>query len=297
MAAKIVPIPSFRGYRLAGFNLGGGSGNSLVDCVTVGNLGNTGATGFIWPESGSGLWTFQGCVAHNNKTDGLFVWQNNTSPQLIEDFVAFRNRYGIEHGAYHNPFAYERCATFENGVASCCTRFPLNRPVARCAGPIRTSRTGSRSSSTRWPRRTRRCSRTPPARRSSSPRRGGHAGAPTTSSGLGSNRRIGPSRPWPPRASTACSVRMGRPTASTRTARPQPSLRSPDEASRHANRPRMSSHGLLALRCAGETVGPQHDAPSVRTLSPRRAHVERPSARCIKAWLRETGRVPSRPGA
>ena len=115
MAAKIVPIPSFRGYRLAGFNLGGGSGNSTIDCVTVGNLGNTGATGFIWPESGSGLWTFQGCVAHNNKTDGLFVWQNNTSPQVIEDFVAFRNRYGIEHGAYHNPFSYERCATFENG--------------------------------------------------------------------------------------------------------------------------------------------------------------------------------------
>jgi len=29
--------------------------------------------------------------------------------------VAFRNRYGIEHGAYNNAFAYERCATFENG--------------------------------------------------------------------------------------------------------------------------------------------------------------------------------------
>ena len=45
-----------------------GSGNSLIDSVAVGNLGSKGATGFIWPESGSGLWTFQGCVAHNNKT-------------------------------------------------------------------------------------------------------------------------------------------------------------------------------------------------------------------------------------
>ena len=34
---------------------------------------------------------------------------------MIQDFVAFRNRYGIEHGAYLNAFAYERCTTFENG--------------------------------------------------------------------------------------------------------------------------------------------------------------------------------------
>jgi hypothetical protein len=115
LAAKMVPIPSFRGYRLAGFLLGGGTGNSLIDSVAVGNLGKSGATGFIWPETGSGLWTFQGCIAHNNTTDGIFVWQNNSSPNVIQDFVAFRNRYGIEHGAYNNAFAYERCATFENG--------------------------------------------------------------------------------------------------------------------------------------------------------------------------------------
>jgi len=116
MAAKLVPIPSFRGYRLAGFLLGGGAGNALLDSVTVGNRGSTGATGFIWPETGSSLWTFKGCVAHNNKTDGIFVWQNNLSPQVIQDFVAFRNGYGIEHGAYRNAFAYERCTTFQNGV-------------------------------------------------------------------------------------------------------------------------------------------------------------------------------------
>jgi hypothetical protein len=114
MAAKIVPIPSFRGSRLAGFNLGGGSGNALSDSVVVGNEGNKQAAGFIWPESGSGLWSFNGCVAHNNKRDGLFVWQNNASPHRIEDFAAFRNTYGIEHGAYNNVFDFERCVTFEN---------------------------------------------------------------------------------------------------------------------------------------------------------------------------------------
>ncbi len=115
LAAKLTPIPSFRGYRMAGFNLGLGRGNALIDSVAVGNLGNSEATGFIWPESGSGLWTFQSSIAHNNKSDGLFVWQNNDDPHVIEDFVAFRNGNGIEHGAYLNAFAYERCATFENG--------------------------------------------------------------------------------------------------------------------------------------------------------------------------------------
>jgi len=115
MAAKMEPIPSFRGYRLAGFNLGVGTGNALLDSVSVGNQGNTEATGFIWPESGSGVWLFKGCVAHNNKSDGLFVWQNTDVPHRIQDFVAYRNAYGIDHGAYLNMFAYDRCTTFENG--------------------------------------------------------------------------------------------------------------------------------------------------------------------------------------
>jgi hypothetical protein len=114
LAARLVPIPAFRGSRLAGFNLGNGTGNALVDSVVVGNQGNKQAAGFIWPESGSGVWLFQDCVAHNNKRDGLFVWQNTVSPHKIEDFAAFRNGYGIEHGAYHNVFDFERCVTFEN---------------------------------------------------------------------------------------------------------------------------------------------------------------------------------------
>jgi hypothetical protein len=133
LAARLLPIPSFRGYRLAGFLLGGGSGNTLIDSVAVGNLGGTGATGFIWPETGSGLWTFRGCVSHNNKTDGLFVWQNNDSPTVIQDFVAFRNRYGIEHGAYHNAFAYERCTTFENGRGMLLHSVSVSAP----SGPLR----------------------------------------------------------------------------------------------------------------------------------------------------------------
>jgi hypothetical protein len=114
LAARVVPIPAFRGNRLAGFNLGLGSGNAAVDCVTVGNLGNKSGTGFIWPESGSGVWGFQGCISHNNKSDGLFVWLNTGGGHVIGDFVAFRNGCGIEHGAYRNAFAYERCMTFQN---------------------------------------------------------------------------------------------------------------------------------------------------------------------------------------
>ena len=35
---------------------------------------------------------------------------------LIQDYVAFRNGVGIQHGAYSNAYRYERCMTFENRV-------------------------------------------------------------------------------------------------------------------------------------------------------------------------------------
>ena len=214
---------------MAGFNLGRGSGNALIDSVAVGNLGNKGATGFIWPESGSGLWTFKGCVAHNNKTDGLFVWQNNVNPHVIEDFVAFRNRYGIEHGAYNNAFAYERCTTFENGrgmllyaVSASVASGPLRWTDSNFADGIQVVKHTPRARERGGDRRTR------PARRSWLRRAGGRAREPMTSSGRVSSRRIGPSRPCIDRASTACSARTGPPTASTPTEPPRRSLRSPE---------------------------------------------------------------------
>ncbi len=114
MAARMVPIPSFRGYLLAGFNLGVGAGNELIDSVAVGNMGNDHASGFAWPATGSGPWLFQDCVAHNNERTGLFIWRNGNTYSDIHGAVAFRNGIGIDHGAYRNVFQYERCLTFQN---------------------------------------------------------------------------------------------------------------------------------------------------------------------------------------
>jgi hypothetical protein len=114
MAARMVPIPSFRGYLLAGFNLGVGDGNELTDSVAVGNVGKNHASGFAWPATGSGPWRFEDCVAHNNGRTGLFIWRNGNTFSSIHHAAAFNNGVGIDHGAYRNAFQFERCLTFQN---------------------------------------------------------------------------------------------------------------------------------------------------------------------------------------
>jgi hypothetical protein len=93
--------------RLDGFHLGRGVGNictgSAATCVQGGNE----ASGFQWPEVGIGLWTFTNCVSHNNKTFGIFTWQNSNLLHVIAAFKAYRNGVGgIKHGAYGNFYHY-----------------------------------------------------------------------------------------------------------------------------------------------------------------------------------------------
>ena len=135
MAAKLVPIPSFRGYTLTGFNLGLGSGLVANDCVVAGNQGNTSASGFEWPEntnSNSGLvWTMTNCSAHNNKWAGIFIWQNDQSRHTVSDFSSFRNHIGIEHGAYDNLYHVDGLLTFDNG-----TGLVMHALSSGCATPV-----------------------------------------------------------------------------------------------------------------------------------------------------------------
>ena len=116
------PDPSFRGYTLAGFALGQGQRNRCVDSVVVGNLGNRSASGFHWMENAGhmpNVWEFHGCVAHNNRAHGIYVWQNDGNDHVIADFVAYRNGgSGVDHGAYVNDHTYRDLTLFENGVAA-----------------------------------------------------------------------------------------------------------------------------------------------------------------------------------
>lgn len=109
VASRVRVEPAFRGFRLAGFLLGAGSGNRMSDCVAVGVQGNGDASGFGWPEGPtSGVWDFRRCVAHNNKRHGIFTWQNTSNAHVVREFVSAHNGGGgVAHGAYVNTYAYE----------------------------------------------------------------------------------------------------------------------------------------------------------------------------------------------
>lgn len=118
VAARVLTHPNFRGYRLAGFVLGKGDGLSLRNSVAVGVQGNTDASGYEWPEVGQAVWLFENNVAHNNKVDGIFTWQNNDAAHTITDFVAYHNgEAGIDHGAYRNAYQYKDIYLLGNGTA------------------------------------------------------------------------------------------------------------------------------------------------------------------------------------
>jgi hypothetical protein len=112
-------VSSSRGeeHRLTAFFLGRGSGNRCVDCTAVAVEGGKNSSGFHWPENGGAVWEFSGCLAHNNVSNGIFVWQNGPSVHLIRDFIAYRcGRAGIEHGAYRNNYQYQAISLTDTGA-------------------------------------------------------------------------------------------------------------------------------------------------------------------------------------
>lgn len=114
--------PSFRG-NVHGFLLGRGGGENIIrDCVAVGVRGAKDSGGFSWPSFANldpdNLWTAQRLTGHNNKGDGIFVWQNDFNDHVVEDFITYHNgEHGVEHGAYLNLYVYERGLTWGNQSA------------------------------------------------------------------------------------------------------------------------------------------------------------------------------------
>lgn len=122
VAAKVSVYPEHQGFRLAGFDLRGGSGNIARGCVAVGIEGNQNASGYQWPEDigANRVWGFEDNVAHNNNVNGIFTWQNDSVHHVVDRFVAYHcGKAGIEHGAYTNNFVYRNCSLFGNpwGIA------------------------------------------------------------------------------------------------------------------------------------------------------------------------------------
>lgn len=114
--ASLVRAGSDKDFHLAGFFLGAGTGNAARGCVAVGIAGKDESSGYIWPSNSQGLWTFEDCVAHNNRRNGIFVWQNTDRPHVISRFTGYHNgTYGIHHGAYLNRYLYDGGVLYGNG--------------------------------------------------------------------------------------------------------------------------------------------------------------------------------------
>jgi hypothetical protein len=113
--AALVNGDNDEGYRMAGFSLSQGARNEVRDSVAVGVRGIADnrralSAGFVWPETfgehGHGVWNFSsGNRAHNNLAAGVFNWQNDGLPHVVNDLVAYHNgSFGVAQGAYLNSF-------------------------------------------------------------------------------------------------------------------------------------------------------------------------------------------------
>jgi hypothetical protein len=106
-----------RATREAGFSFGRGLRNVARNLVAA----NGEWWGFVWPEgqsddnSGEGVWTWEGGVAHNTRRGGIFTWQNTRLVHVVTGFVGYHQERCIEHGAYANPYRYERFACYGSG--------------------------------------------------------------------------------------------------------------------------------------------------------------------------------------
>jgi len=114
--ASMVAADGAGNFRLAGYFLGAGSGNTARHCIAVGVKGRSDACGYLWPNESEGVWTFEDCLAHNNKVNGIFVWQNTERLHVVTRFTGVHNgSFGISHGAYKNSYVYEDAILHANG--------------------------------------------------------------------------------------------------------------------------------------------------------------------------------------
>jgi hypothetical protein len=98
------------------FQMGEGNNNTVTGSVAVGvQTSGPENSGFGWPGTEQGVWTFRNNVAHNNVGNGIFVWQNSREPHVIDGFTAYYNaKSGVSHGAYRNSYTYRDLTLLEN---------------------------------------------------------------------------------------------------------------------------------------------------------------------------------------
>jgi hypothetical protein len=139
--ASLVKIGSEK-FAKAGFALGAGNGNVCRRCVAVGVESHSTGSGFQWPEKANlkpNVWLFEDCISHNNKSNGIFVWQNDPNHHIVSRFVGYHNgRFGVLHGAYSNRYEYSDMLLFGNlfGAIDLRANTRLNTGPGTYQGPI-----------------------------------------------------------------------------------------------------------------------------------------------------------------
>lgn len=123
LVAGLRDDPEYRGFTLNGTTVATGKNVTMKNSVAVGVQGNDNASGYHWPAVSNGhpnnVWTFTNNMAHNNRADGMFVWQNDQRAHVIDGFVAYHNGgEGVEHGAYLNTYQYKDLFLYGNGGAA-----------------------------------------------------------------------------------------------------------------------------------------------------------------------------------
>ena len=121
VAALVRQASGGENHRMSAYFLGAGDRVTVTNSVAVGvqnDEGGADRSGFIWPEDAEATWTFRNNRAHNNDANGIFVWQNNELPHVIDGFIAYYNSdAGVEHGAYTNSYVYKNLILLNNGTA------------------------------------------------------------------------------------------------------------------------------------------------------------------------------------
>lgn len=125
--------------------------SKCIDCVATGIDGQSDPTGFFWDNGSVGVWTFQNCLAHNIRHQGIRVWQNNSTKHPVDFFDAYACGIGISHGAYSNRYHYHDVRIHDCGTgvhARAVSRFTADAwegqewhriVVTDCPTPLRLS--------------------------------------------------------------------------------------------------------------------------------------------------------------
>ena len=103
LVGSIFHEPASEGVQAAAYVAIPGQRNVMRGNVAVGVQGSVNSSGYKWRESEGdfGVWAFQDNMAHNNKLNGLWVWQVTGTVHPIERFTAYYNGdAGVHLGSY-----------------------------------------------------------------------------------------------------------------------------------------------------------------------------------------------------